>query len=178
MSEIDYCISCGIELIDELDSDPNGDKNCVCARCRAEEDHDFDAEPNVRFDRCGRMIEPPKKKRFNLELLPVSVEKLKASRKRLRATSDAEVIRRALDLLDVVSEHHINGGRTVLAPAHRNDPWPDDDIIAKLCEGVDILLHKRDYDGHGYEELQHAMETARERLKEPDREVVLKLLIG
>ena len=51
-----YCINCLTEL-NALDDDPNGCKNCVCARCRAEEAHDFDAEPNVRFDRAGSIIE-------------------------------------------------------------------------------------------------------------------------
>lgn len=51
-----YRLSCLGEL-NHLDDDPNGDKNCVCAKCRAEEKHDFDVEPEVRFDRRGRRIE-------------------------------------------------------------------------------------------------------------------------
>jgi len=54
--EIEYCIGCGEELCC-LDDDPNGDKNCICARCRAEEDHDFDAEPDVVFDRRGWRVD-------------------------------------------------------------------------------------------------------------------------
>lgn len=52
---INYCINCSTELT-VVDEDPNGDKNCVCARCRAEEKHDFDREPNVTFDRLGRRV--------------------------------------------------------------------------------------------------------------------------
>jgi len=52
----EHCISCQVEL-NALDEDPNGDKNCVCAKCRAEERHDFDREPNVKFDRAGRRID-------------------------------------------------------------------------------------------------------------------------
>ena len=29
----------------------------TCARCRTEEDHDFDTEPDARFDRRGERIE-------------------------------------------------------------------------------------------------------------------------
>ena len=39
-----------------MDDDPNRDENAVCARCRAEEAHDFDVEPNVVFDRSGNMV--------------------------------------------------------------------------------------------------------------------------
>lgn len=52
---METCISCGDELC-FIDRDPNGDKNAVCARCRSEEKHDFDAEPNVTFDRFGDRI--------------------------------------------------------------------------------------------------------------------------
>lgn len=50
------CVICGVGLTD-IDNDPNGDGNCVCARCRAEERHDFDAEPKVKHDRAGRLVE-------------------------------------------------------------------------------------------------------------------------
>ncbi len=52
----EYCISCLTEL-GVLDEDPNGDKNCICAKCRSEEDHDFDRFPNTKFDRSGRTID-------------------------------------------------------------------------------------------------------------------------
>ena len=51
----DLCLMCHTEL-GPVDDDPNGDKNCVCVRCLAEEGHDFDA--NVEFDRDGSRIEP------------------------------------------------------------------------------------------------------------------------
>lgn len=56
LEEKDYCVGCGQELISAYDDDPNGEKNCICAQCRAEENHDFDAEPDVEFDRQGNMI--------------------------------------------------------------------------------------------------------------------------
>lgn len=46
------CLMCHTEL-GAVDDDPNGEKNPVCARCRAEEEHDFDAEPHVKFNRDG-----------------------------------------------------------------------------------------------------------------------------
>ncbi len=49
------CLGCPATL-NALDEDPNGDKNAVCARCRAEEDHDFDAEPNAVFARNGERL--------------------------------------------------------------------------------------------------------------------------
>ena len=49
------CVGCGTEL-DERDDDPNGDKNPVCAKCRAEDSHDFDREPKTKFDRLGRRL--------------------------------------------------------------------------------------------------------------------------
>lgn len=53
---MDYCIGCGEELC-ILDEDPNGDIGAVCARCEAEEDHDWDEYPDVEFDRSGEMID-------------------------------------------------------------------------------------------------------------------------
>lgn len=50
-----HCISCSTEM-SVIDDDPNGDHNATCARCRAEEDHDFDAQPGAVFDRSGDMI--------------------------------------------------------------------------------------------------------------------------
>ncbi len=58
---MDSCIGCGDELIPAIDADPNGDMDCKCARCQAEEEHDFDAEPNVMFTRRGEPVEKPSK---------------------------------------------------------------------------------------------------------------------
>jgi len=52
-----HCLSCGVDL-GCIDEDPNGDKNATCAQCRAEEEHDFDADPSARFDRFGHRIYP------------------------------------------------------------------------------------------------------------------------
>jgi hypothetical protein len=51
-----YCINCGCDL-SIIDDDANGRKNCTCARCRAEEEHDFDAEPNAKFNRIGWRVD-------------------------------------------------------------------------------------------------------------------------
>lgn len=50
-----YCFECGDEL-NALDMHPNGDMPCICARCEAEQRHDFDKEPNARFNRAGDRI--------------------------------------------------------------------------------------------------------------------------
>ncbi len=34
-------------------------------------------------------------------------------------------------------------------------------ILEKLSEAADILLHKKDYDGHGWEEMQQALDYAK-----------------
>ena len=52
----DICIGCHDELNETIDADPNGDMNATCARCRAEDAHDFDRWPNVRFDRHGNRV--------------------------------------------------------------------------------------------------------------------------
>ena len=55
MTNDDTCIGCGTEL-SCIDDDPNGDKNCKCKRCTAEEEHDYDLE-DVEFNRDGSMVE-------------------------------------------------------------------------------------------------------------------------
>jgi len=42
-------------------------------------------------------------------------------------------------------------------------PWPTHDLLDKLADATDILLHDKDYDGHGWEILQQCMEEARRR---------------
>lgn len=72
-----HCINCGVKLKDCFDRDPNGDPNCVCAKCKAEESHDFDVEPDVVFDRGGhRVPEPPKKMRIVIEMPASGVKTL------------------------------------------------------------------------------------------------------
>ncbi len=54
-----HCIGCGTELLC-IDDDPNGDRNATCARCVAEECHDFDLDPDAVFSRNGdrQYVEP------------------------------------------------------------------------------------------------------------------------
>lgn len=51
------CFGCGDDLNPTLDAAPNGDMGCTCARCLAEENHDFDAEPGVTFTRAGHRVD-------------------------------------------------------------------------------------------------------------------------
>lgn len=54
-----------------------------------------------------------------------------------------------------------------------NTAWTLNDIIKKLCEATDILLHEKDYDGHGYEEMQICLTLAQKYLStEQARSVV------
>lgn len=62
-----YCYGCSCDL-GYHDCDPNGDWPSCCKQCQAEEEHDFDAEPNVRFNRLGHRIELPEIKKFNAVL--------------------------------------------------------------------------------------------------------------
>lgn len=50
----DYCLNYTTELLPSLDADPDGKMNVNCARCRVEEEHDFDEEPLALFSRSGR----------------------------------------------------------------------------------------------------------------------------
>jgi hypothetical protein len=50
-----FCVSYQAEL-GAMDEDPNGEQNATCAKCRAEENHDFDAKPNAQFARSGARI--------------------------------------------------------------------------------------------------------------------------
>lgn len=42
------------------------------------------------------------------------------------------------------------------------DPWCTKDVLRKLAEAADILLNEKDYDGHGWESIEHAGKAARE----------------
>jgi len=70
----DTCIICGVDLT-IIDDDPNGQKNCKCARCRKEENHDFDLEPKAKYSRSGQRIDDDQTP--NLDYLRFRVNKLK-----------------------------------------------------------------------------------------------------
>lgn len=53
--EEDSCIGC-LVVMTYLDRAPNGDRSATCARCKAEENHDFDAEPDAKFSRSGERL--------------------------------------------------------------------------------------------------------------------------
>lgn len=55
----DYCVGCGGDLISSLDDDPNGSPNATCAKCRAEEEWDFDQYPEAKFSRGGLLLNDP-----------------------------------------------------------------------------------------------------------------------
>jgi hypothetical protein len=44
--------------------------------------------------------------------------------------------------------------------------WPFIDVLKKLVESADILLHKKDYDGHGWEQIEICFKRGQEIIKE------------
>ena len=53
-----------------------------------------------------------------------------------------------------------------------DNPWTLKDVLNKLIEASEILLHKKNYDRHGWEEISHCVK----RGKEIDRLKKLKLM--
>lgn len=53
-----YCLECS-NVLSAIDADPDGSVGCTCARCLAEQRHDFDREPGAKFDRRGQRIDEP-----------------------------------------------------------------------------------------------------------------------
>lgn len=45
------------------------------------------------------------------------------------------------------------------------EAWPLVDVLKKLTEASDILLKQKNYDGHGWEEIYHATEKAKQYIK-------------
>jgi hypothetical protein len=45
-----------------------------------------------------------------------------------------------------------------------DQPWSTADLIRKLVEAAEILLHEKSYDGHGWEEIAGCVGYAKERL--------------
>ena len=63
-------------------------------------------------------LTPPERVRLNLELSKQVYDQMQTLQKRSDATSLTEVIRRALALYDVITEHVSGGGRIILR--HKN----------------------------------------------------------
>ncbi len=47
-------------------------------------------------------------------------------------------------------------------PLDMDKCWPTKDVLDKLIEAAEILLHKHDYDGHGWELIAHAVDRGKE----------------
>lgn len=52
-------------------------------------------------------------------------------------------------------------------PEDMTDPWPTKDVLAKLIEAAEILLHQKSYDGHGYEQIEICVKRGKEILSKP-----------
>lgn len=46
-----------------------------------------------------------------------------------------------------------------------NEPWSLYEVLKKLVEASEILLIKKDYDGHGWEEISHAVKRGKEIIR-------------
>jgi hypothetical protein len=66
-------------------------------------------------------LTPPERVRLNLELSKQVYDQMQTLQKRSDATSLTEVIRRALALYDVITEHVSDGGKIVLRDKDGND---------------------------------------------------------
>ena len=47
-------------------------------------------------------------------------------------------------------------------PADMDQHWPTIDVLKKLTEAAEILLHENDYDGHGWEIISHCVDRSKE----------------
>ena len=66
----------------------------------------------------------------------------------------------------------INNANTLLADSLSLDgdkAWDTLSVISKLVEAADILLHKNDYDGHGWEEIEICYKRGLEILQQYKR---------
>ena len=58
-----------------------------------------------------------------------------------------------------------------------SNEWPSQDVLRKLIEAAEILLHRMDYDGDEYEDISHCAERAKQHLQpqpaeDPDEWVI------
>lgn len=104
----DCCFICHEKRL-SCDDDPNGDYPGKCARCTAEEEHDFDAEPDVEFDRYGN-------KTIKVQLSPLLFDE--------PHKECAVEIERLRDLvMDAYLEGIIDGKRTSTYSVTDHDLW-------------------------------------------------------
>lgn len=97
------CIDCG-EGLCHLDDDPNGARNATCARCKAHDAHDFDAEPNAVFSRSGERVDNKPQRRVMPENLSSVLTSIAQQPQRQDSTAaqlaDLRVIANRLGLYD------------------------------------------------------------------------------
>ena len=54
-------------------------------------------------------------------------------------------------------------------PLDGQKAWDTQSVLAKLVEAADILLHNKDYDGHGWEEIEICYKRGKELLQQYKR---------
>ena len=57
-------------------------------------------------------------------------------------------------------------GKECQLPMDSDKAWSTYHVIEKLVESADILLHKKDYDGHGWEEIEICYQRGKEILQQ------------
>jgi hypothetical protein len=65
--------------------------------------------------------------------------------------------------------HPCEGCGRIAGHSLGDQPWPLRDVVQKLCEATEILLNEKNYDGHGHEEISHALKVAHEWLGPPSK---------
>lgn len=53
------------------------------------------------------------------------------------------------------------GERAPAKALMEDQSWPLRDVLAKLIEASEILMHQKNYDGHGWEQISHAIERGK-----------------
>ncbi len=49
-------------------------------------------------------------------------------------------------------------------PSELGNAWPTKDVLRKLIFAAEYLLHEKNYDGHGWEEISHCVQRGKEIL--------------
>ncbi len=56
----------------------------------------------------------------------------------------------------------------------KENPWPLVDVLKKLVEATDILLHEKAYDRAGWEEMEHCYKRGKEIIKKIEAPLTTK----
>ena len=119
----------------------------------------------------GREIEPTFQRTTVAQLLKQYADQETERLKAELSEKDAEIER--LEQEKIMLERYCSkyeSELTELKERHKllnnilgsNTPFPLNEILKGLIESAHILLHKKDYDGHGWEHLEHCYKKAKD----------------